>query len=110
MTMSRPLLAVLLISLSSMALAASGISALAPEKEMDGTIQQLDFGAGTMIFEGNRFQMAPELEVEVRGSYGAFTMLQEGMKATVTYRVISPSERHAIRIVQLPDNFRLEGA
>lgn len=110
MTISRPLLAMLLILLSSVSLAASSISALAPEKDMDGTIQALDFGAGTMIFEGTRFHMAPELEVEIRGSYGAFTLLETGMKATVTYRVISESERHAIRIVQLPDNFRLEGA
>lgn len=109
-TMGKTLLATLLILLSSLVLAASGSVALSPEKEMDGTIQSLDFGANTMIFEGNRFHMAPGLSVEIRGSYGAFTMLQEGMKAVVTYRVVSGSERHATSIVQLPDNFGLEGA
>ena len=77
---------------------------------MEGTIQAVDFGANTLIFEGVRFQVLPDAEVEIRGSYGAFTMLQAGMKAVVTYRVVSESERHVIRVVQLPDNYRLEGA
>lgn len=107
MTLHKTLFASLLILIGSLALAAS--PDLAPEKDMEGTIQSLDYGANTMIFEGVRFLMAPELTVEIRGSYGAFTMLQEGMKAVVTYKVISGSERHAISIVQLPDNFGLEG-
>ena len=52
--------------------------------------------------------MAPDLVVEIRGGPGAFTMLQEGMKAVVTYRVISASERHAVSIVQLPDNVAVD--
>ena len=83
---------------------------LAPEKELEGTIQALDFGANTLIFEGTRFQMGVGAEVEIRGSYGAFTMLKEGMKAVVTYRLLSESERVVTRIVQLPDNYALEGA
>lgn len=110
MSKSKILLGTLLILFSSLVLAASGGFELAPEKEMDGTIQSLDYGANTMIFEGVRFHMAPGLTVEIRGSYGAFTMLEEGMNATVTYRVVSESERYATEIVQLPDNFRLEGA
>lgn len=106
----RALLAGILLLLSGAASAASISPELAPEDEMTGTIQSLDFGANTMIFEGIRFQMAPELTVEVRGSHGAFTMLQPGMKAQVIFRVVSASERHAISIVQLPDNAVLEGA
>ena len=88
--------------------AESNLSFLAPEKTMEGTIQALDYGANTMIFQGTRIRMAPDVQVEIRGSYGAFTMLREGMKAQVTYRVISASEREAVRIVQLPDNYALE--
>ena len=84
------------------------MSYLAPEKEMEGTIQQLDFGANTMIFEGIRFHMAPDLQVEIRGTYGAFTMLSEGMKALVSYRVLSESAREAFKIEQLPDNMDIE--
>jgi hypothetical protein len=85
-------------------------SEFAPEKTMEGTIQELDFGANTMIFQGVRIRMAPDVQVEIRGSYGAFTMLQVGMKALVTYRVLSPSEREAVHIEQLPDNYTLEEA
>ena len=83
---------------------------LAPEKELEGTIQSLDFGANTLIFEGTRFQMGVGAQVEIRGTYGAFTMLREGMKAVLTYRLLSESERVVTRIVQLPDNYPLEGA
>lgn len=103
-------LAVLLLMVSGFATGASTLSIAAPEKQMEGTVQELDFGANTMIFEGIRFRMAPELTVEIRGSHGAFTMLQEGMKAAVTYRVLSASDREAVRIEQLPDNYRLEGS
>ena len=37
-------------------------------------------------------------------------MLRPGMKALVTYRVISASEREAVRIEQLPDNMAIEEA
>jgi hypothetical protein len=107
--LTKSLIALLLVSVSSLALAAT-IAEFAPEKEMEGTIQAVDFGANTLIFEGVRFQVLPDAEVEIRGSYGAFTMLQAGMKAVVTYRVVSESERHVTRVVQLPDNYRLEGA
>ncbi len=107
--LTKSFIAMLLISISGMVLAAS-VAELAPEKEMEGVIQAVDFGTNTLIFEGVRFQAVPDVEVEIRGSYGAFTMLQAGMKAVVTYRVVSESERHAIRVVQLPDNYRLEGA
>ena len=109
MKLIKSLIALLLVSASSLVLAAT-IAELAPEKEMEGTIQAVDFGANTLIFEGVRFQVLPDAEVEIRGSYGAFTMLQAGMKAVLTYRVVSESERHVTRVVQLPDNYRLEGA
>ncbi len=109
MKLIKTVLALALIAASGLALAAS-FADTAPEKEMAGTIQSLDFGNNSMIFEGVRFEMAPGLEVEIRGSYGAFTMLEEGMKAFVTYRVVSASHREAVRIEQLPDNVVLEGA
>jgi len=110
MRFTKTLLAAALLVVGSAAMAASSLSHLAPQKQMDGTIQALDFGANTMIFEGIRYRMAPDVEVEIRGSYGAFTMLQEGMKALVTYRVVSASDREVVRIEQLPDNMNLEGA
>ena len=56
------------IAFAGAALAAdAGLSFLAPEKQMDGTIQELDFGANTMVFEGVRIRMAADVQVEIRG-------------------------------------------
>jgi len=106
----RVIFTAVLLVLGSAAVAESSLSYLAPEKQRDGVIQELDFGSGTMIFQGYRYRMAPEVEVEIRGSYGAFTMLEEGMKARITYRVVSESDREVIRIEQLPDNLVIEEA
>jgi len=104
----KALVAGFLLILGGAAFAAQGVAELAPEMEMEGMIEDLDFGANTMIFQGVRYHMAPDLSVEIRGGPGAFTMLQVGMKAIVTYRVISASERHAVNIEQLPDNIALD--
>ncbi len=85
-------------------------SYLAPEKSKTGTIQELNFGANSMIVDGNRYYVAPDVHVEIRGTFGAFTMLQTGMKIYMVYRVISGTERELIEIKQLPDNTTLEEA
>jgi len=86
-------------------------SALAAgEKTRAGVIQQLDFAAGTMIVDGYRYYSAPELRVEIGGSYGAFTMLQVGMKVQIVYRLVSESRRDLVEVKQIPDNFTIEGA
>ncbi len=105
----RSLLVVILFGLAQAALAASP-SLLAPEKEGTGTIQALDFGANEMIVDGYRYRMAPDVVVEIRGSYGAFTMLVEGMRINMVYRVISGSDREVIKVEQLPDNSVVEEA
>ncbi|MGD8415555.1 MAG: hypothetical protein PVH91_00715 [Pseudomonadales bacterium] len=109
MKLRKTLLAMVVLLVGTTAGAASTVSVVAPEKEMEGTIQSLDFAGNTMIFQGVRFRMAPELIVQIRGGTGAFTMLKEGMKALVTYRVLSASDREATRIEQLPDNQRIDG-
>ena len=74
-----------------------------------GTIQQLDFAAGSMIVDGYRYHTSPGVHVEIAGSYGAFTMLQVGMKEQILYRVVSPSQRDLVKVVQIPDNFVIDG-
>ena len=81
-----------------------------PESTRTGTIQELDFGHNSMVLDGNIYFAATDIKVEIRGSFGAFTMLQTGMKVEIIYRVISPSEREITEIRQLPDNTVLEGA
>ena len=85
-------------------------SYLAPEKSITGTIQELNFGTNSMIMDGTRYNAAPDVDVEIRGTFGAFTMLQTGMRVHIVYRVISGTERELIEIKQLPDNMALEEA
>ena len=63
-----------------------------------GVIQDLDFGQSLMIIDGNRYRVAGDVNVEIGGSYGAFTMLQTGMRIRFEYLVISPSSREIIDI------------
>ena len=93
----KSLLLVILIGLTQSAMAAQ-LSFLAPEKERTGTIQQLDFAANQMIVDGYRYRVPVDVQVEIRGSYGAFTMLTEGMKINMVYRVISESDREVLQI------------
>lgn len=79
-----------------------------PERTGTGTIQELDFGRNSMVLGGNIYRAATDIRVEIRGSFGAFTMLQTGMKVQILYRVISPTEREVTEIKQLPDNTVLE--
>ena len=85
-------------------------SYLAPEKSKTGTIQELNFGTNSMIMDGIRYYTAPDVNVEIRGTFGAFTMLQTGMKVLIVYLVHSGTERELIEIKQLPDNTVLEEA
>ena len=80
----------------------------APEMSKSGTIQELNFGSNSMIVGGYRYSVAPDVHVEIRGTFGAFTMLQTGMKVYMVYRVISGTERELVEIRQLPDNTVLE--
>ena len=79
-----------------------------PEMSNTGTIQELNFGSNSMIIDGYRYYVAPDVHVEIRGTFGAFTMLQTGMKVYMVYRVISGTERELVEIRQLPDNTVLE--
>lgn len=80
----------------------------APEMSNTGTIQKLNFGTNSMIIDGYRYYVAPDVHVEIRGTFGAFTMLQTGMKVYMVYRLISGTEREIVEIKQLPDNTVLE--
>jgi hypothetical protein len=100
------LLAVLLTGAVNTAFAAQGNA----QSSRTGTIQQLDFAAGSMILDGYRYNSTAEIQVEIGGSYGAFTMLQVGMKVQVLYRLVSSTQRDLLEVVQIPDNVAIEEA
>lgn len=52
---------------------------LAPEAEGQGQIQTLDFANSSVLISGREYSVSASAEVEIAGSYGAFTMLEPGM-------------------------------
>ena len=99
---------VLLLSSAHLVHAASSHDA--PQKSLTGTIQELNFAQNSMILSGTSYYAAPDVNVEIRGTFGAFTMLQTGMKVYIVYRLISGTQRELVEIKQLPDNTALEEA
>ena len=97
-------LSVLLLS----CLSASPVMAEAPVRDKVGIIEDLDLGNNAMIVQGMRYRVAVDVEVEINGSFGAFTMLQEGMQIHYTYRVHSALDREIVKIRHVSDNFTIE--
>ena len=76
--------------------------------EAEGTIHAIDLSTNTLVVDGVRFHVAFDAEVEIHGSYGAFGMLQTGMKVIFEYRRHSPTNLEIFDIEQLPDNTQIE--
>lgn len=89
---------------------AAGAEALEgyPLTEDAGVIQKLDLDAQTLVIDGMRYRMALEAQVEIAGSYGAFTMLEPGMRVYFEYRRVSSSERIITMLRELPAEVELE--
>jgi hypothetical protein len=79
-----------------------------PQRVSYGVIQSLDFGQSMMVVDGNRYRVAADVNVEIGGTYGAFTMLQTGMRIRLEYLVVSPSSREIIDIREMPPGFDIE--
>lgn len=89
------------------------VSAVAASDEFvvvhdQGKILKLDLANNTALIGGLLYRFAPDARVEIAGSFGAFTMLQEGMKVEYVYRRYSDEDREVIAMRQLPDNAVLE--
>ncbi|MEQ8857694.1 MAG: hypothetical protein RIC56_03530 [Pseudomonadales bacterium] len=98
------LFAMLLLPFSAGAQAAqaSGLT------EDTGVIQELDLAARTLVIDGMRYDIAVDMSVEIGGSYGAFTMLQPGMRVYFEYRRESPTVRRISLLRELPGDVDLE--
>ena len=61
--------------------------------------------AAKLTIDGVEYTISPSADVTVQGSYGAFTMLQVGMKAEFWYMA---NDRRIITVLdQVPDNFQI---
>ncbi len=73
-----------------------------------GVIESLDFGDSTMVVSGLLYEVPVDVQVEIGGSYGAFTMLTPGMRIRFDYLSVSPSERRMVKIQELPAEVQLD--
>ena len=79
-----------------------------PEREKAGTIEVVEMNRSSLIVDGIRYEVALDAQVEIGGSYGAFTMLKVGMKISFTFKQVSNTSREIVRIQQIPSRFRIE--
>ena len=76
------------LAILSLLLGAGAVSAqefLAPEAEGAGEIQGLDFGTYRAVVNGTNYDVSPTVQVQINGTFGAFTMLEEGMLIEFTF-------------------------
>lgn len=103
---------------SVMLLAALGIGWSAPAtaeapgryalSDSAGLVQEVSVADNSLVIDGVRYRMAPDGKVEIRGSYGALSMLQAGMRVYFEFLRVSPQERRIVLLQELPDNVELE--
>ena len=79
----------------------------APEGYREGEIHSLDFGNSTMVLQGQTYHVSPTARVEIAGSYGAFTMLQPGMRIAARFLRYDNGRREIFEVVEVPDNQEL---
>ena len=70
----------------------------APQVESQGRIDTLDFGAYQAQISGSDYSVSPSVEVEIDDSYGAFTMLEQGMLVQFNYLQFDDGTRQIIEM------------
>jgi hypothetical protein len=79
----------------------------APEAYQEGEIHSLDFGSSTLILQGQTYDVSGSAQVEINGTYGAFTMLEVGMRVAAVYRRYEDGSREIVQLTELPDSHEL---
>jgi hypothetical protein len=72
-----------------------------PLGEAQGVIQGLDFGTYRAVINGYDYEVSQSVRVEINGSYGAFTMLTEGMKVEFSYLQFKDGTREVTEMRQV---------
>ncbi len=88
------------LAAATLALCASA-AANTPVGEAEGEIYDLDFGKNTMVVGGYTYQVSSMAKVQIGGSYGAFTMLEKGMKIEFTYERFDDGARRIVEVRQV---------
>jgi len=82
----------------------------APEVDRMGTIQSIDLATNSMVVEGHRYFVIQAVEVEIGGSYGAFTMLSPGMRIAFVYLRYDDGRREIFSVRELLSSEFMEQA
>jgi hypothetical protein len=93
--------------------AAASVQAMqydAPRVERRGVVQELNIGGYEIIISGHRYYVSQTAEVEIAGSFGAYTMLQPGMRVVFEYLRFDDGRREIFRLRELLPNEALEQA
>ncbi len=74
-----------------------------------GTVQSTDFAANKMVVGGVSYDVAPDANVSLGGSYGAFTMIESGINVEILVRrYLTSGRREVIEVRELPPGVKPE--
>ena len=71
------------------------------EGEAEGEIHALNFARSTIVIQGGEYAVSPMVQVEIGGTYGAFTMLQPGMMVEYLFHRYSDGRRVIFEIKEI---------
>jgi hypothetical protein len=100
----------LMIVFFAASLTMTAAQAAYPEKEGIGYIESIDFDASTLIVDGLRFRVPSYARVTIDGTFGAFTLLREGMLIRYDFLQISPTEREIVELETRPQGEPFESS
>lgn len=101
-------LAVGLIVVASLFSHLSWANGFGAEMESQGQVEQLHFGEQQLQISGRTYDVGPGLQVEIDGTYGAFTLLQSGMKVYLRFVQHADGRREVLEIRELAPGDLLE--
>lgn len=78
------------------------------EMESQGHIEKLSFGEQQLQVGGRNYQVGPGVQVEIGGTYGAFTLLQPGMKVYLRFVQYADGRKEVVQIRELGAGVRME--
>lgn len=87
---------------------AAGAATSGPIAEGSGVIRELDFARHGVLIGGTRYEVAIDAKVEIGGRFGAFTMLEPGMRVYFEFERHSETTRVIRLIRELPKDVLLE--
>jgi hypothetical protein len=75
----------------------------APLANGEGEVQDLNFGANTMIISGYSYHVTDTTKIEIDGTFGAFTMLEKGMLIEFNFLRFDDGARRITEIFEVDE-------